>query len=134
MSPAGQRGTRSHRNILDKRQLLHNWRTNTKPELVVKIIRSLDELEKDHVVLKLECIDRMYRTQLAAARREPTGRAIDAAAAQRKSDRNEDRGNDGCSLSWSLPDRRSIRNIMAVHGRRTTYGDIKVEILRADLR
>src|ERR1039457_6911849 len=60
MSPAGRRGTRRRRNIADKRRLLHIGATNAQPELAMKITHSLAELQKDHVVMELECIDRMY--------------------------------------------------------------------------
>ena len=36
------------------------WRTNTQPELAMKITHSLAQLQKEHVVMELECIDRMY--------------------------------------------------------------------------
>src|SRR5919201_5030237 len=59
-SPAGRHGTRRHRSIADKRRLLQLWRTNAQPELTMKITQSLAQLQKEHVVLELECIDRMY--------------------------------------------------------------------------
>lgn len=36
------------------------WSTNAQPELAMNVAHSLAELQKDHVVLELECIDRMY--------------------------------------------------------------------------
>ena len=36
------------------------WRTNAQPELVMKVTHSLAQLQQEHVVLELECIDRMY--------------------------------------------------------------------------
>ena|ERR1022692_2137072 len=60
MGPAGRRGTRRRRNIADKRRLLHIGATNAQPELAMKITHSLAELQKDHVVMELECIDQMY--------------------------------------------------------------------------
>src|SRR3989475_6188119 len=36
------------------------WRTKAQPELAMKITHSLAQLQKEHVVMELECIDRMY--------------------------------------------------------------------------
>jgi hypothetical protein len=36
------------------------WRTKAQPELAMKVTHSLAQLQKEHVVLELECIDRMY--------------------------------------------------------------------------
>src|SRR5271157_5277814 len=36
------------------------WRTNAQPELAMKVTHSLAQLQQEHVVLELECIDRMY--------------------------------------------------------------------------
>lgn len=60
MSPVGQRGTRRRRSIADKRRLLPSWSTNAQPELAMTLTHSLAQLQNDHVVLELECIDRMY--------------------------------------------------------------------------
>lgn len=60
MSPVGPHGTRGRRNIADKRRLLQYWRTNAQPELAMTLTHSLAQLQKEHVVLELECIDRMY--------------------------------------------------------------------------
>jgi hypothetical protein len=35
-------------------------RTKAQPELAMKVTHSLAQLQKEHVVLELECIDRMY--------------------------------------------------------------------------
>jgi len=61
MSPPGPRGAFRHRSIADKRRLLpRDWRTNAQPELALKVTPSLTQLQKEHVVMELECIDRMY--------------------------------------------------------------------------
>jgi hypothetical protein len=36
------------------------WSTNAQPELAMNVAHSLAELQKDHVVMELECIDRLY--------------------------------------------------------------------------
>ena len=74
------------------------------------------------------------RTQLAAARPEEGGRVIDVAAAPRRSGRRGGRGNAESSLSASLPDRRSVRNIHGGGRSPNNRRDTPDAFLRADLR
>jgi hypothetical protein len=41
------------------------WSTNAQPELAMKLTHNLAELQQEHVVLELECIDRMYMNAYA---------------------------------------------------------------------
>lgn len=60
MSWVEQRGLRRGRSIADKRRLLKSPEDKSPTELAVKLTPSLAELQRDHVVMELECIDRMY--------------------------------------------------------------------------
>src|SRR3989442_3743288 len=62
MAPAGWRGFRrsENPNIAVKRQLGHNGPTKTQPDAMNKIAPSVAELQRENIILELECIDRMY--------------------------------------------------------------------------
>jgi hypothetical protein len=40
--------------------LAHNGQTKTQPDATMKIAPSLAELQRENVILELQCIDRMY--------------------------------------------------------------------------
>ena len=60
MSPIGRRGTRRCRSIADKRRLLHILENKSPTGLAMNVSHNLAQLQQEHVVMELECIDRMY--------------------------------------------------------------------------
>jgi hypothetical protein len=67
LAPGSHSGIRSggaaaqgHRILADLRRYLHYGVTNAQPDTAMKLPPSLAQLQQDHVVMELECIDRMY--------------------------------------------------------------------------